>query len=295
MIGRILQDIRRPDRIASNAIAGHEKRIAWKSGTSYGFRDAWSIGFNARYTIGVWVGRPDGTPLPGFYGALSAAPLMFSTFDLLQDSTGGGLKKPPGVEQIEICWPLGVARSAQPEASCQFVKKAWVVDGVVPPSLRTLSEKSDWFENPYSFWVNAQTGLLTDASCETEQKEKRQVALWPKRLEPWITRKYRRESVIPLSDPACPHPVKLDAGKIRITGVKDNSVFRSAGSSSEAPVISVKAIGGQGRQQWYLNGELIKVLSSSQSVSIKLQKPGPQQLAVIDEAGNFNKLDLELK
>lgn len=295
VIGRILQDIRRPDRIASNAIVGHDKRIAWKSGTSYGFRDAWSVGFNARYTIGVWVGRPDGTPLPGFYGALSAAPLMFSAFDLLQDSSVSGLNMPPGVEQVEICWPLGIARSAQPASSCQTIKKAWVVDGVVPPGLRTLSEKSDWFENPYPFWVNPKTGLLVDSSCKIEPIEKRQVALWPKKLEPWIARKYRRESVIPLSDPACPHPVKLDAGEIRITGVKHNSVFRAAGSSDKAPVISVKAIGGQGTQQWYLNGELIKVTSSSQSLSIELKQPGAQQLAVIDEAGNFNKLDLELE
>ena len=170
-----------------------------------------------------------------------------------------------------------------------------MVDGVVPPSLRTLSEKGDWFENPYSFWVNPETGLLVDAGCKAEQREKRVVVLWPKKLEPWVARKYRRESIIPVSDKTCPHPVKLNAGEIRITGVKNNSVFRSAGGSSEAPVIRVKAIGGQGAQQWYLNGELIKVTSSSQSVTIKLQQAGAQQLAVIDEAGNFNKLDLELK
>ena len=295
VIGRILQDIRRPDRVASNAIIGHKKRIAWKSGTSYGFRDAWSVGFNAKYTVGVWVGRPDGTPLPGFYGALSAAPLMFSTFDLLQDTTTAGLQMPKSIEQIEICWPLGIAKSAQPLSSCHYVKKAWVVDGVVPPGLRTLSEKNDWFENPYSFWVSAKTGLLVDSSCKVEQKQKRQVALWPKKLEPWIAGKFRRESVIPLSDPDCPHPVKLDAGDIRITGIKDNSIFRSAGSSNRVPVIRVKAIGGQGAQQWYLNGELIKVTRSSQSLSIELHQLGEQQLAVIDEAGNFNKLDLELK
>ena len=295
VIGRLLQDIGRPDRVASNAIVEQDKRIAWKSGTSYGFRDAWSIGFNSRYTIGVWVGRPDGTPLPGFYGALSAAPLMFSSFDLMPETAGRKLQKPQSVEEIEICWPLGIARSEQSATSCQFIKKAWVVDAVVPPSLRTLSEKTDWFENPYSFWINPQTGLLVDASCSAEKRERRQVALWPKKLEPWVARKYRRESIIPVSDPSCPYPIKLDAGEIRITGVKDNSIFRPAGANTEAPIINVKAIGGQGRQQWYFNGELIKVTSSSQSLNIELIQPGTQQLAVIDEAGNFNKLDLELK
>ena len=52
------------------------RRLAWKTGTSFGFRDAWSVGVTDRWTIGVWVGRPDGTPNPGFFGANVAAPLL---------------------------------------------------------------------------------------------------------------------------------------------------------------------------------------------------------------------------
>src|SRR5690606_690241 len=52
------------------------RRLAWKTGTSFGFRDAWALGVTDRWTIGVWVGRPDGTPNPGFFGANVAAPLL---------------------------------------------------------------------------------------------------------------------------------------------------------------------------------------------------------------------------
>jgi penicillin-binding protein 1C len=55
-------------------------RIAFKTGTSYGYRDAWAIGFDGRMTIGVWVGRPDGAPVPGLYGRASAAPILFDAF-----------------------------------------------------------------------------------------------------------------------------------------------------------------------------------------------------------------------
>ena len=55
-------------------------RIAFKTGTSYGYRDAWSIGFDGRYTIGVWVGRPDGAPVPGLVGRTAAAPILFDAF-----------------------------------------------------------------------------------------------------------------------------------------------------------------------------------------------------------------------
>jgi penicillin-binding protein 1C len=55
-------------------------RIAFKTGTSYGYRDAWAIGFDGRMTIGVWVGRPDGMPVPGLVGRASAAPILFDAF-----------------------------------------------------------------------------------------------------------------------------------------------------------------------------------------------------------------------
>jgi penicillin-binding protein 1C len=55
-------------------------RIAFKTGTSYGYRDAWSVGFDGRMTIGVWVGRPDGAPVPGLIGRSAAAPILFDAF-----------------------------------------------------------------------------------------------------------------------------------------------------------------------------------------------------------------------
>jgi penicillin-binding protein 1C len=60
-----------------NGVGG---RIAFKTGTSYGYRDAWSIGFDGRHTIGVWVGRPDGAPVPGLIGRAAAAPILFDAF-----------------------------------------------------------------------------------------------------------------------------------------------------------------------------------------------------------------------
>ncbi len=60
-----------------NAMPG---QLAYKTGTSYGYRDAWAVGFDKRWTIAVWVGRPDGVPVPGLVGRLAAAPILFDTF-----------------------------------------------------------------------------------------------------------------------------------------------------------------------------------------------------------------------
>jgi penicillin-binding protein 1C len=71
-----------------NAAGG---RIAFKTGTSYGYRDAWAVGFDGRRTIGVWVGRPDGAPVAGLAGRTQAAPILFDAFA----RAGGGLQKLP--------------------------------------------------------------------------------------------------------------------------------------------------------------------------------------------------------
>jgi len=72
-VGNILIGAPPPD----NAPPG---RIAFKTGTSYGYRDAWAIGFDGRMTVGVWVGRPDGAPVPGLVGRAAAAPILFDAF-----------------------------------------------------------------------------------------------------------------------------------------------------------------------------------------------------------------------
>ncbi|MDP2964142.1 MAG: penicillin-binding protein 1C, partial [Sulfurimicrobium sp.] len=70
-----------PSGRAVESGAGQKRGIAWKTGTSFGFRDAWSVGVSELYTVGIWVGRPDGTPNPGVFGANIAAPLLVDIFD----------------------------------------------------------------------------------------------------------------------------------------------------------------------------------------------------------------------
>ena len=77
--------------------AGISGRIAYKTGTSYGYRDAWAIGFDGRHVIGVWVGRPDGTPIFGLSGRRSAAPVLFAGFARLNDGVTPLPGPPDGV------------------------------------------------------------------------------------------------------------------------------------------------------------------------------------------------------
>jgi penicillin-binding protein 1C len=85
-VTRILEDAPPPTNYVDSRVTRDTRRIAYKTGTSYGYRDAWAIGYDSRYTVGVWVGRPDGTPSPGRYGRATAAPVLFRIFRQLPDS-----------------------------------------------------------------------------------------------------------------------------------------------------------------------------------------------------------------
>ena len=79
--------------------------VAWKTGTSQGFRDAWAIGVTPAYAIGVWVGNADGEGRPGLVGVQVAAPILFDLFDLLD--TGGWFRKPDDLREIVVCADSG--------------------------------------------------------------------------------------------------------------------------------------------------------------------------------------------
>jgi penicillin-binding protein 1C len=77
-----------------NAVGG---RIAYKTGTSYGYRDAWSLGFDGKRTVGVWVGRADGAPVPGLVGRVAAAPILFDAFARMKEPVAPLPRAPAGV------------------------------------------------------------------------------------------------------------------------------------------------------------------------------------------------------
>ncbi len=79
----ILENAPLPDGWGQARNIVRDRRIAFKTGTSAAFQDAWAIGYSRRYTVGVWVGRADGTPRPGAIGRNAAAPLMLQAFSVL--------------------------------------------------------------------------------------------------------------------------------------------------------------------------------------------------------------------
>ncbi|MER9618912.1 penicillin-binding protein 1C [Mesorhizobium sp. M0207] len=97
-----------------------QRGIAYKTGTSYGYRDAWSVGFDGRYVLGVWVGRPDAGAVPGLSGYVSAAPILFEGF------VRSGLAAVPLPSQ-----PSGVRRPKREELPVTLTRFGAGTDGLV--------------------------------------------------------------------------------------------------------------------------------------------------------------------
>lgn len=116
-----MAEVSRPDIDASWQRIGSSQKIAWKTGTSFGFRDGWAIGISGNYVVGVWVGNADGEGRPGLTGISASAPVLFEIFGSLPKSNW--FKMPAGdLKQVTVCKQSGCLASPH----CQETKKEWI-------------------------------------------------------------------------------------------------------------------------------------------------------------------------
>tara|TARA_R110000782_G_scaffold19756_2_gene53752 strand:+ start:46 stop:498 length:453 start_codon:yes stop_codon:yes gene_type:complete len=128
----MLRDNPRPDSLSMDG-QYESHPIAWKTGTSYAFRDAWTVGTFGPYVLAIWVGNFDGSANPAFVGRSAAAPLFFETADALMADRRdiqpelfpyAGLN----VEKVDVCADTGDL----PGRHCPRTEKAWFIPGVSP-------------------------------------------------------------------------------------------------------------------------------------------------------------------
>ncbi len=124
-------------------------RIAWKTGTSWGFRDAWTSGVFGPYVLVVWVGNFDGRGNPAFVGVQAAAPLFFRLSDAIigRDPalTDPVFRQPPRLERVDVCSASGDL----PNAECPQVTSTWYIPGVSPIRVSQIHRR---------VWIDTRTG-----------------------------------------------------------------------------------------------------------------------------------------
>lgn len=269
------------------------RKIAWKTGTSYGFRDTWAIGLNNTYTVGVWIGRPDGTPIPGHYGIITAAPILFSIFDFLTVENKNRFFRPSDVYKADICWPLGVEFNPEKPGLCHIKKTAWVINGMIPPTFADRNRKI-WQPATVKLMVNPENDKQVKSDCRVSLQVEKEIPLWPLMLEPWLSSEIRYKAALPLMDPACISQTPYSPGIIKIMGASSGTVLRRPKGSANFPKLDLSVIGAAQDVFWLINGEIKQKTGSKKAFTCQLDDPGPYEITAMDIHGNFDTIHIHV-
>ncbi|EPQ0971760.1 peptidoglycan glycosyltransferase PbpC [Citrobacter farmeri] len=253
--------------------------LAWKTGTSYGYRDAWAIGLNARYVIGIWTGRPDGTPVAGQFGYASAIPLLTQVNNLLL-ARSASLPEDPRPQSVTrgiVCWPGGQSLSPG-DSNCRRRLATWLLEDAQPPTL-LLPEQEGMNGIRFPIWLD-KDGRRVAADCPQAQEQR--LIVWPLPLEPWLPAAERRSARLPLASAECPPHGQDPALPLLLSGARDGAIVKRLPGAAEAS-LTIQSSGGAGERWWFLNGEPLK--EWGRSITLRLSEKGDYQLLVMDESG----------
>ena len=255
--------------------------LAWKTGTSFGFRDAWAVGVSGRYALGVWLGRPDGTPNPGFFGANAAAPLLKDIAAALPPGGPPARDRPASVQPAAICWPLGMAAADTPDALCHRRRSAWSLAGAVPP---TRPDRIDGSSLRQTIWIDPVTGRRTVPGCG--QGQLRDIARWPSLLQPWLAGGLPASQQSPDWQPGCAPTGGAPAPALRIAGLSEGSRLRPAPNQTHV-TLQLSVLGAEGSVYWLLDGARV---FPSAAGRLLLQEAGAHRLTALDDAGRHHSV-----
>jgi len=267
--------------------------LAVKTGTSYGYRDAWAIGVNARYVIGIWTGRPDGTPVAGQFGYASAVPLLNQVNNLLlshsvvDEARLPRDPRPASVGRGVICWPGGQALP-DGDDNCRRRLATWLLDGSQPPTL-LLPEQEGMRGIRFPLWLDS-AGKRVAADCPRARQKT--VDVWPLALEPWLPGTERRAERIPPSSTQCPPLSQDDPVPLILSGIQEGAVVKRLPGEPRVS-LPLQVSGSTGQRWWFLNGEPLN--AQGQTYTLKLEQAGEYQLLVMDEAGQVATVHFTLQ
>lgn len=280
LITEILTGLKRPDMPASTwALTEDVPEVAWKTGTSYGHRDAWSLGFSSKYTIGVWVGNPDGRGQKGISGSEHAAPILFDVFRGVEGD-GSRISRPEGLKlgTIEVCRESHML----PTPYCGERDKVSYIKGVSRIPRDNYSKK---------IFVDSETGDLLLGDCIGERPhESRVITTYPPELVAWWMAEGKRSDTIPPLSAYC-----NDVSSERPPQIlsPDKATPYRVLNGMPAEYQRVELIAGVSEEvselYWYQDGKLVATTRPYKKTFIPLTA-GAHRLVVVDSSGRSDSI-----
>jgi penicillin-binding protein 1C len=283
LVTSMLRDNPPPDGLASPT------PVAWKTGTSWGFRDAWCVGLFGPYALAVWVGNFDGSGNPAFVGARVAAPLFFRLADAIAATAPAlpdlGARVPQGVVRVDVC----AASGDLPDAACPQTVATWFIPGKSPIRVSTLHER---------VMLDARSGQRACADTPVRYRRVETFERWPSDLRRLFAQAGMPRREVP---PArCPPGQEVEQGP---PGTRAAAAARTSPPVIRAPLggvtyqlraarlgserLALVASTGPGARTLYWFGDGAYLGSSRPSAALAWlpSRAGEVELTVVDDRG----------
>lgn len=261
----------RPGEEMTSASARRRLAVAWKTGTSFGFRDAWAAGVAGRWTLGVWVGNFDGTPNPAFVGREAAGPLFFGIVDALRGrgESFPAPRPPSGLVRTEVCALSGAA----PGPHCPGHKSTWIIAGRSPIATCAVHRE---------IAIDTETGLRA-CPGQIEHVRRETYEFWPSHLLALFRRVGIARRTPPPWSPGCTErsvvgrPLRIDSPQPKLVyAVRD-------GESDEIPFSAVADADGR-RVTWFVDDAIVGQSEPGGTLFWRAH-PGHFVVRAVDELG----------
>ena len=275
----------RPDAHATRGL--RDQPVAWKTGTSWGFRDAWSVGVVGPYVLAVWLGNFDGAPNPALVGVDMAAPLFFSIVDGLR-AARVDLAEPPrrwplNLKRVEVCRASGDL----PNAWCPQRGWTWFIPGKSPIRTSTVHR---------AIAVDSVTGLAACGPFDPARMRMQVFEFWPSDLMQAFA-----QAGIPRRAP----PVNADCADVADVGVGDapriQSPLRATRyllrlSRPRESAIELRATldADVSRAFWFAGNSYIATTTRGGSAQWIPEREGRFKLSVVDDHGRVDARNVEI-
>ncbi|HEY6503103.1 MAG TPA: penicillin-binding protein 1C [Chitinophagaceae bacterium] len=281
MINEILSKVNRPDFPLNWTATERMPKIAWKTGTSYGRRDAWSIGYNKNYTVGVWVGNFSGVGVADLSGANVATPLLFKIFNTIDyDSDEEWFTQPEDCDIRQVCSETGMT----PSEHCTNL----ATDYFIP-----LFSSNQTCNNRQETMISPDEKISYCKSCAPESGYKKK---WYKVTEPdmqsWFEDNRIVYQKIPAHNPDCELIFKGNAPFI--TSPANGTEYLINKKSPEPLQLVCKTAGDVSKVYWYINNKFYKISNAGEK-QFFIPEEGPVKISCTDDKGRNRDIKITVK
>lgn len=281
MINEILSKINRPDFPLSWTATERMPKIAWKTGTSYGRKDAWSIGYNKNFTVGVWTGNFSGLGVADLSGANIATPLLFKIFNTIDyDSDEEWFTQPKDCDIRQVCSETGLI----PSAHCSSLTTDYFI-----PLISSTKACENWQEIMVS--PNEKISYCKSCAPSTGYKKK-----WYKTIEPdmqaWFEENRIAYQKIPAHNPDCELIFKGAAPSI--TFPVNGMEYIINKKSPEPLQLICKTANDVSKVYWYINDKFYKSCEAGEK-QFFVPTEGSVKISCTDDKGRNRNIRITVR